>query len=377
MPGASCAYVKADKVLFAGTFFAFLFFHLYLPLVSGGSVSGRYLDIALAALLLAVSVLLALSMKTAEIALSKGEAVLFSGISLYLLYGGFISFSGLNLASSARTIIELITYCTFLVIVFLASRIIIALDLKFTMVKVLCLALGISLMTAYIMHFDNFAFLGSIANLFRAAGRYRFAFGFPHVNSAGKFALYFLAYSFMYRALAEERNTPGTWFSRIFLVPVSAVAVIILLSTGSRASITSLILFILAYLSLTCYSKLGVIPRIITVITAIALAVFIAGLIDWQYIFVESNRESNYVALFVVDAKNAWLTGLSFSNSTDLSSIGNIIWLDSFYLYIFLQSGLIGFVIFFSAIFRFAAAYFRKSAQMTKFQRLTGALLAV
>ncbi|MBR4197083.1 MAG: hypothetical protein IKQ95_10320 [Synergistaceae bacterium] len=166
-------------------------------------------------------------------------------------------------------------------------------------------------------------------------------------------------------------------FNILFLIPVSGIAVIILLSTASRAAMTGIILFFMAYFFLTFRTKIGGRIWFLVIFATVVLAYIVIVTVDWDYVFLESNRMRNYVLIDIMLQKNTWLTGLGFIDQFNVIDLAGIHYLDGYYLARFIQSGLIGFIIHIGSILWFAKKYFQHLVDMTRFQRLAGSLLAV
>ena len=375
--------VAFKKHVFIASFFIFTFVSLFLPVlvqINANSMGQSPLNAPSAALMLGASFLVATAMKKQKIFRNKAIVMFMSGTILYLLYGWFVSAAGETLYATARAYRELLAVSVFSATLFLSARIVIAYDLKIELAKTICVAFGITLITAYVTHFDNLAFIGHVGDIFNKSARYRYGFGLGHVNGAGRKAMLFLVWSAVYRVLNEEKGNYSARkdnFNVYFLRPASIVAVIILLSSASRASITSLILFFMAYFFHTFRSKLGAYMRVLLAMSVVLSIYLVIILVDWNMVFVLSNRMENFASIDTIVQQKAWLTGLGFIKFEELFQVLNLPYLDNYYLLVFLQSGLVGFMIHFGTIFLFVKCYFQDSAGMTKFQRLAGGLLAV
>lgn len=367
------------KWLFCGSFFMYLSSFSLLPLFyTSKSGSSAIVTTPSAAFIFIVAFFIVVAMRKQKTFYGRGVYVLFTGASLWLLYGWFMSFMGISLYISTRTFRELVALSAFVASLFLVSKILIAYNWKQELSATICLSLGITLVIAYVMNFDNFAFISHIGNIFQSGGRYRYAFGLGHANTAGRYSLLFLIFTSMYREAVAERYgvQKSDKFNTFFLVPVSVVAVLILLSTASRASITSLILFFLVYFYLAFYSSIGYYIRLAIIIASVILVLAVVNIVDWEYVFRESNRMDNYKSIEVIMQRRVIWIGLGFVAEGDLLDAVNLPWQDSFYLTVFIKSGLIGFTILLGSIFWFTKTYFSDIEQMTKFQKLAGGILA-
>lgn len=86
----------------------------------------------------------------------------------------------------------------------------------------------------------------------------------------------------------------------------------------------------------------------------------------------------NYVkALPFLTDRNLWLAGVGFLKREEIDVFIGTGVMDSYYLAVLLQTGLIGFTIFFSTVCIFFFVYFRDIKYMTQLQKLTGGLIAL
>ena len=376
--------INNKKRMFLAMFFLFMFNKTFVPLFiatrvdvsTGMNVSGTLMAMAMCG----TAMLITLSMKTHRIYHSSVITIFITCIFLYVFYAVIMSYYGLFVFSGIKNYKNILAFTAGSITLFLSARIVIEYDIKLEFVKAVCLALGIGLATAYILHFDNLAVLDHLGDLFDNAKRYRYAFGLGHPNQAGHDAMDFLIYCSLYRTLAKEKgrySAANDMFNVLFLIPVSGIAFIVLLSTASRAAMTGIILFFMAYFFLTFRTKIGGHIWFLVSMAAVVLAYFVVVTVDWDYVFKESNRMENYITISVMLQKDVWLTGLGFIGDFELEVFADIRVLDSYYLCRFIQSGLIGFIIHIGTILWFAKKYFQHSAGMTRFQRLAGSLLTV
>ena len=154
----------------------------------------------------------------------------------------------------------------------------------------------------------------------------------------------------------------------------------ILISTASRTSIAGLILFWLVYSLTNHYSGSKFFIKAMFVTIAVFSVFFIIYLVDWQKLFnyFWESRGVNYVkALPFLSDKNLWLSGVGFLKRGEIDIFIGTGVMDSYYLAVLLQTGLIGFVIFFGTVFIFFFLYFRDTRYMTRLHKLTGGIIAL
>ena len=98
----------------------------------------------------------------------------------------------------------------------------------------------------------------------------------------------------------------------------------------------------------------------------------------WSDFVDYSDRAENYVStLPLLTANGIWFTGFGFAFVENLNRFRTVGYLDSFYLYTLLETGLVGFMLLIGTILRCSKMYFRNTKYMTKFHRMAGGLLAV
>lgn len=297
----------------------------------------------------------------------------------WLLWGYFADFTGLSLYRTASSFYTLRMLLIYFVTLFMSFKIIVAYDLEKELLQLTLLGLAIPLVSAYIANFDNFAFLGHLGSIFSKDGRYRYGFGLQHVNQVGMLIYFFLSFFTMYHFLIMEKdpeNLKKDKFHLIFLFMIIPIAVMMLLSTASRGSITSLMMLWLVYFFLGFMGKTKTYTRIMFYIIAIFAALNIILSVNWEYVIYSSGRALNYTSLRVMLDKRAWLTGLGFISGGDLFNVIKLPYLDNYYLNVYLNSGLIGFTLFMTTIIAFTHAYFQNVRGMTKLQRIKGGFLA-
>ena len=153
-----------------------------------------------------------------------------------------------------------------------------------------------------------------------------------------------------------------------------------LLSSASRTSLSALILFYLVYTSLNVYSRSGFHTKammIVAVMFALAASVLVW---DWMEVWDTFwyNRGMNYTAtLPILTQKSSWIAGLGFNFHEHVADIIGTTMLDSFYLCILLEAGIVGFILLIGNILLFTKRYFSDIRHMTKFHKQLGGLLAV
>ena len=115
-----------------------------------------------------------------------------------------------------------------------------------------------------------------------------------------------------------------------------------------------------------------------TMFVCFVLAVTVDWGREWDEFIIYSGRLENYTTtLPLLTVNNTWLTGLGFNFLERLNQFRDVRFLDSFYLWTLLESGVVGFILLVGTIIGFSFMYFRDTRYMSKSHRLTGGLLAV
>lgn len=302
---------------------------------------------------------------------NKAIYFFFTGVSLWITWGTFGNISRITMVSGLRAYGKIAALIMFTHALFMSARIIEIYDLRSIFMKINVFCIGFVLIFAFIVHFNGFTFLSfiSASDLLYGINRYRLDYGLGHYNTAGKMCLQLFIFSSIYQEILAENKTHKK--IRLYRYIMFPVAVLIFLASVSRASISSLILFWLTYFILDHFQQIK--------FFLIILLVFVIYLINnflWD-IFM-AGRGFYYVDAFsFMTNHDTWLTGIGLTRHAEIKEIVSLRWLDSFYLTTLLQTGLIGFSIFFGSVFIFIFIYFKDIVHMTKKQKLAGALIAV
>ena len=330
---------------------------------------------------------------------SRPVKFLMTGFTVWLIWGIFVSFTGLSLFSGWENYRILIKRGIFTITLIMASKIVEVYNIRKELVGITAFILGTTLIVAYITHFNGLEFLSSISNVLAKNDRYRVSFGFVHVNTAGRACLDFFMFTAIYSTLISDSNNKNlldgyvsmgggnkvisrTDILHKYLILIYPAAIIILISTASRTSISGLAGFWLVYYLLGNYQNMRITTKAMMFTTVIFMCFIFAVVVDWgktwDDFIIYSGRLENYTSTFPILTENGtWLTGLGFAFIERLNRLREMTALDSFYLYTVLESGLVGFVLLIGTIICFSFMYFRDTRYMTKFHKLSGGLLAV
>ena len=320
--------------------------------------------------------------KFSQSRMSRASVFLFLGFYVWAIWGAFTNFSGISFSGGWDAYREFIVIFVFTHTLYMTVRIVKIYDIRRHMIGATILILGAMLLYEYISHFRGFDFVDSLSNLFKSTGRYRYAYGFRHVNTAGRICIMFMIYTVMYSMISREdisMHKIRSNYSGFFFALFPAV-IIILLSTASRPSISALMLLCSVYFFLNSYSRTRMYTQAMYVIFVASTVSEICLLIDWEVLWdiFWSSRGINYKKTlpFLTD-RNLWAAGVGMLKRGQIDKFIGTGVMDSFYLTVLLQTGLIGFFIFFVNIFIFVLLYFSDMRHMTRLQQMTGGLIAL
>ena len=176
------------------------------------------------AILYGICIMLIISMPRRKFSHDKSVKILVAGLSIWLLWGLLLTIGGISVFLNANNYRELAKYMVFLLTTVMGSQIILSYDIQQEVTEITIFILGAELLTAYILYFNGLDFLAKLGNIFSAGGRYRYAFGFSHVNTTGRICLQFFIYTVIYKTFLEEkqrsvinRNMGGWWARTSFI----------------------------------------------------------------------------------------------------------------------------------------------------------------
>ena len=378
---------KSKIVLFLTAYSIFLISRFLMDL---GEYDSAFFAVAFGSfatvLLWAVCILIDMTSGRRKVFMSGTEKFFFAGISLWLLWAFLANFSGMSvvyLSLNFSSLREFIVVGVFTHTLFLSVKIIKLYDLKSQVIAVTVFFLGMYLLYAFIYYNRGFDFVGSLASIFQKSGRFRSRYGFRQSNTGGRLCLFFFIFTAIYRAILREKKlsnkirSASAWKKFAFLFPP---VMIILLTTASRTSLSSLLLFWLVYSALSIYQKGKRYAKPMLVAIMLWLAFMLSVAIDWEALwnYFWESRGMNYIGLFpLLTAKGAWAAGVGMLSRSAINNITQMPVMDSFYLSILLKTGLIGFIIFFTSALGVTFVYFSNIRDMTETQKFTGAIIVL
>lgn len=202
--------------------------------------------------------------------------------------------------------------------------------------------------------------LNNIKNILYATDRVRYDFNFNHPNTLGNLiaGIVIISFIFIFNTLKQKEWIVLKIFKMLMPIILSVPLLFMLICTGSRTSILSLILFVAAgiYFLLT---NLKFIPPLIKIILKVVIIIAVT-IPTYNYlsknfdkILDDSNRRSNFdVNLKLMDTQEKKNVGLGLIYYGDFRWDGINIEeqetsnIDNYYLYMYVCTGKIGLAIF-------------------------------
>lgn len=232
---------------------------------------------------------------------------------------------------------------TFYIVSFLMGSFIEKKNSLFKVIKVSYIAISIILVFICLINLTNFQSpMELIRNFFMGYDRTRNSFGFIHPNYAGNTALA----AIMMSSFFNRKNTKKQYLYTVYLLDILFVYVV--LESASRTSMIALLIYFLIKGYLLAVSRInGIVQKVcISFLLACVCVVLVRFSADISVfdIFLLTNRSGNFFYnIPILKAHNAMLTGLAYVGSGEFisSSLGTF-YVDNYFLYILMSSGMIG-----------------------------------
>lgn len=224
-------------------------------------------------------------------------------------------------------------------------------DLLYDFIKISFLVLLSVLFVQFIINISDLD-LSNIVNIMSKDKRTRGDFGFGHYNTLGAACVCELI-------LSSILNKHSSRFIRIVIYGGRILAIVMLLCSASRSSLTSLAVFLIVYLSigineLNLSKKQMVIIKFVRAILVFGLISLVFLEIDFNEILIESQRSlvfNHALPLFLNSGRV--LLGLGFASNTAYGTGETpytTYWIDNGYIYYLITTGILGFMLIISAI---------------------------
>lgn len=283
----------------------------------------------------------------------KNKAInLMFSIILYFLIFGIIS---LLSAMASYSELELQNWIQFILTLVLCTYWVGKLKLEYIFIYISYMVSSIIIAIAFFVNGAPLDVLTRIDKVFSSTDRYRLTFGYYHVNGLGNLCAFAIILSVMliYIILqVKKRNRIKKMVNIALIFILDVITLIVLLSTASRSSIMILGIFIIVMIYyFVIYMKVHS-PKVrfllSLVLVALAAAVIIFGL--WQQIvllFIDSNRMRNFmINLPLLKENGKLLMGLGIVDpglfGTKMTIYGRSYYVDNYYLYIIVETGILG-----------------------------------
>ena len=202
--------------------------------------------------------------------------------------------------------------------------------------------------------------LTRINKVFSSIDRYRLTFGYYHVNGLGSLCSFSIIFSVMLLSIILQKNRYSKLKKIInitMILVLDIIVFIVLLSTASRSSIMILGIFAItvAYYLLIYARGVSNKIRFLLSILLVVIGIIIIGFGLWDQIvllFVDSNRLNNFmINLPLLRENGKLLTGLGLVDpglfGTKMTIYGKSYYVDNYYLYIIVETGILGTVAIF------------------------------
>lgn len=346
-----------------------------------GAVKGRIFDILSWGLLL-----ICIFLYNRDISIKHFDStslVLIVGILAWMVWAYFYGamFSILNEFVPRFFLQSLPFYLDILVF----SNIVINSNLTGKFIKINLFTIGAFLFWRYCINFDGIDFIRVIGNFWSSnqSVRYRNAYGLYHANATGTLCYTYLVLFVLdtyYKGSYEKTNNLVEKIFYSIECVLLVIVFIMLLSTGSRNSLICALLFPVLFLTIRYFSRIHTIERHVQVAVGIILVALLAIRLNFSSFLEQSNRLSNFSNLNLLSKYDKWITGLGISDSGNFISgvlpLLGTTYLDNFYLWVLLTTGIIGCILLLIPVGYFTVSMVSKSLRETPFfASVTAALL--
>lgn len=270
---------------------------------------------------------------------------------LYFVFFGLLIGIIINTNNFSELVLEnLMQYIIWFAFVFLMVAFIRFYNCFDLFLQTIYYAISVFLLICYILNFDGLQIFlpDNFTSIFIAdpLSRYRVAFGFSHANNCADFCLLGLIFSIFIKARGIKKN--------IFWFLTDVIKFIMILSTSSRGNILGFAIFVVFLFYFNIENIIGGRPHYkylkiffsIVLIFFVGSAIMIASNIDFTELFSQTNREFNFTINVpkMLQMGGLWF-GIGFIGSGVFgfdSSIGSFTYVDNYYLYVFLTTGVAG-----------------------------------
>lgn len=196
-------------------------------------------------------------------------------------------------------------------------------------------------------NFDGFQVINHLSGMLVSYDRYNVTYGLYHKNALGNISLAAIILSLVHYNLNLHN---GKFLRKAIHFLLYLPLILILLSSGSRSSITGFILFFCLYVGGTCYQMSNSYRIKVIVVFFLAIIVFFlaaySGINIFEVFYNASNRGKNFdVNLPALFNNSRALIGIGLVNPGLFGTGGLLVktyYLDNYYLYVLMSTGVLG-----------------------------------
>lgn len=308
--------------------------------------------------------------------LKKGSLLWWS--IAFILYSVVFGVIFANKKLSSLISFNLLSMITFYILIFAVASYFNNTQKVYTFVKISFWTLTTSMLFMMIVNWDgNFNFGELVSNVFSGYTRTRAAFGFDHPNSTANIALCIILISYIL-LLKSQKN------EKIILIVIDCIMLFVILESASRTSLFALILFVV--MCLFCHfkkrikSRKGSFAIYALLIVAVILIISVSNSDLITNIFIASNRSYNFIYnLPVLVSSGRLFVGLGFIGSGEFMQLTqyNTFFVDNYFLYVLMSTGIIGFVFICAFIVFLIYKLFNKKYGYNQLKQIVGLILLV
>ncbi|MCS6132373.1 hypothetical protein DWV13_12190 [Clostridium botulinum] len=268
-------------------------------------------------------------------------------ISIIFLFSIF-SLIFINNEYKDMILINSIKYLIFILNIYFTSCFIYTENEKEFFYRVIYLTTSLFLIICYVHNFDNFEGIKLIGNILNNKLRYRNSYGLYHFNATGYLCLISLL---MWRFLAIRYKDKYKCLSIYGIINI--VVIIILISTASRNSILSLILFylgsnILSNIKIGSFKSINftITRNIFCILLLCGIVVIVFMVVDIENAIIQTNRLDNYLVNIptLLQSKRQFIGVGLIDESLFVSHklYYPTTFIDNWFLYVLLTLGIVG-----------------------------------
>jgi len=328
--------------------------------------------------LLSLAIFIVLNLLIRKNVLCKANLSFLVDIFIWIFWASISS-----ILSSASQYIpgNILTYVVFIMNIILCTRLLAFYKSDEMFFRITTVIVGSFLLWRYIADFDGLTFIKNFSQLFVGGAnfeRYRNAYGLYHPNATGNLCLCLILLSiYQYLFVANKKYK----IYRLYVCACVIVALIMLFSSGSRASLTSLMLFVVLFLLFGIWNRSGVIWRVLQILLLVSSIVIVIYSIGISNILNETNRLYNFTHnLPALTVKHRWIMGVGLVESGFFAShneVFNTIYVDNFYLYVLMTTGVVGLIWFFLTLAIFIKSLLKALKKSSRSYTYVCALIVV